>query len=159
MEEEEGIRTEPSVHDGRASSDEDLDERRLEQLGSVEEHIGDEPSSRCSDESASKVGEGELERLHVVPGDGRLLLVGPQLAVRDVVSVVVSVVGEPERHEGDNSKLHPKRPLGGLLAVGRVASASVEDDEQHNQDRLVEERSPLRSTRADRDRRSAHCLN
>lgn len=120
----------PSGHDGSSSWDQDLDERALEELGSVEENIGQEPPASGTNHSTSKVREGQLEGLDIVASDRLLLLVGSELPISDVVSVVVSVVGEPESHEGDDSELKTERPLSSLDRVGRVSTTTVEDDEK-----------------------------
>lgn len=103
---------EPAVHDGRVDGDDDLDERRLEELGAVEEEIGREPASGRTDESTSEVADEELERLDVVSSDGSLLpLLSLELSVHRVVSSVVPVVGEPERHEANDTELDSESPL------------------------------------------------
>lgn len=133
---------EPSRHDALRVRVQHLDKRRLEQLVAVECEIVGKPGSSGRDDSASEMGKDELEGLNVVSRlvDPRVLL-GLFQCGRRVVHPVESVVGEPKGHERHDTELHTERPLGRDFAV-RWVSASMEDQEQDDQDDLVEHLTP-----------------
>jgi hypothetical protein len=129
------------VHDSAAVGDEDLDEHALEELRTVEEEIGGHPASGGSEKAASKVRKRELERGGVVAGDSSLALGRPELAIRRVIGLVVTVVGKPEGHDGDDGELNAERPLGREGGI-RLRISSMEDEEEDDEDNLVEHLSP-----------------
>ena len=133
----------PSDDDGVVTRADDLDEDRLEQLVSVETKVVGEPPEGRGKDSAAKVAEDELERGDVVTGlvDSSVLLGSHQSSGR-VLELVVTVVGQPESGESHDTELNSEDPLGRNLAVGRVAAAMVEAQQEDDQDGLVEELTP-----------------
>ena len=133
---------EPSSHHALAIRIQNLDERRLEELVTVECEIVGKPCTGRCDDSTAKVVEDELERLDVVAGliDSSMLL-GLFEGSGRVVHAIESVVGEPESHERHDSELHSESPLGGNFAV-RWVTAAVEDQEENDEDDLVEHLAP-----------------
>lgn len=130
---------EPGGHDvALAAGRNDLDESRGEELVAVEQEVVEQPAHGRADHAAAKVARGELERLKVVARlvDPRILLRSLQ-GSRAVDLLVVSVVRQPESHDRHDRERDSESPLGGNNVVGRV-TASVEDDQQQDQDDLVE---------------------
>lgn len=56
----------PGSHDAVVSWRDDLDERRGEQLVTVEQEIVEEPSGGGTDQSAGEVGSNELEGVDII---------------------------------------------------------------------------------------------
>jgi hypothetical protein len=133
----------PTDDDRVVSGTDDLDERRLEQLVTVETEIVGKPTKGGGKESPSKVVEDEFERGNVVSGliDPSVLLGSHQSGGR-VLELVETVVGQPEGGQGHDPELDSEDPLGRDLAVRRVAASVVETQEEDDQDGLVEELTP-----------------
>src|SRR5690242_5468198 len=131
---------EPTDHDRVVARSNDLDELVLEQLVSVEKDIVGKPSTGGSDQTRSKVAEGELKRSNIVTCNVRLLL-GKLELLGCRLHLVVTEVYKPESADSGNGKGHTVGPLGNSLRVGRCGSR-VEDQKQDDQDDLVEELAP-----------------
>ena len=133
----------PTDNDRVVTGADDLDERRLEELVSVESEIVGKPSKGRGKDSTSKVGKDELERLDVVSGlvDPGVLLAPHQGRAR-VLHLVITVVGQPEGGQGHDPELDPERPLSRDGRVRGVTGSVVETQEEDDEDGLVEELTP-----------------
>lgn len=130
----------PAGHDGGSVRGEDTDELRLEQLVTVEEDIVAEPCSGGGEQAATKVGEGQAERLGVVAGHVDLLLGHVELLAGKRY-LVGTVVDEPQRAEGGESEGDAEGPLRHGDRV-RWAATVVEDEHEDDEDHLVPELTP-----------------
>lgn len=111
---------EPAGHHGFAGVGDDANELRLEELVAVEEDIVTEPATRSCDQTGTKVGEGELERFHIIASNLGLLLGGQQL-LSGGLHLKRTEVDEPEGANRGNGKGDTVRPLRGHLRIGWVA--------------------------------------
>lgn len=120
----------------------DLDERRLEELVSVEQEVVEEPVGSGTEETASEVAGNELEILDIVSGLVDVVVpLGSLKGARRVDLLVVTVVSEPEGHGGHNGERDSVSPLGGNGGV-RGKTTVVEDQQKDDEDNLVEKLTP-----------------
>lgn len=131
----------PGRHNRAVIRANDIDEFGLEELVSVEENIVGEPSAGGSKDTEAEILEGQVKRLPVVTGD-RALFLGSRQLFASSLHVVGTVVDQPQRAHGRDSKRNTVGPLSGDSRVRRVSRTGVEAQEKNNEDDLVKELTP-----------------
>lgn len=131
----------PGGHDRAGVVGDDFNELGLEELVAIKEDIVAEPRASRGQDTTSKVLERQAKRVDVVAGDVGLLLGDLELPGR-LGHLVGTVVGEPQGTDGGDGERQAEDDLGALGAVGRVAIAVVEDEQEDDEECLVGQLTP-----------------
>lgn len=116
-------------------------EHTLEQLVAIEKYIIAKPAASCRKKTTAEVLAGQFHRLHVVACNIGLLLGLLELPVCRP-HLVSTVVGEPEGSNCGNGKRYPESILRSALGIRRLAAATVENDQEDDEQDLVDKLTP-----------------